>query len=273
MTENNQEYNNFRISVPKAYEEMFSHFYFAENKSAVTITKTLLPSYQTILIFNFGTTPYLHSRQQTRIEIDKCLVIGPVKQAFDYSLPPKAQILTVNFKDDAFSRFFGSAAIAEHLPIHPDELLNQDCFTMLWHELQKINSTENRVNHILAFCGPYLVQRNKIAEQLANFQEQSLNPIKSVASKNSQSERNIQLNHKKHFGYSAKELNRYQRFLKAIDLIQMLSSGARKIDWFDIILECGYYDQSQLINDFKHYINLSPAKYLKFQQDICNPIT
>jgi AraC-like DNA-binding protein len=45
------------------------------------------------------------------------------------------------------------------------------------------------------------------------------------------------------------------------------------MDWFEVINECGYYDQSQLIHDFKHYINLSPAKYLKFQQDICNPKT
>ncbi|HEY0298211.1 MAG TPA: AraC family transcriptional regulator [Arachidicoccus sp.] len=53
--------------------------------------------------------------------------------------------------------------------------------------------------------------------------------------------------------------------------MQSIASNAKKIDWFDIISECGYYDQSQLIHDFKHYINLSPVKYLSFQQDICNP--
>jgi len=273
MTEQNPEYNNFRIAVPTAFEEVLSHFYFAANNSSNIITKTLLPSYQTILIFNFGDRPVLHTKQNTRIEVDKYLILGPVKQAFDYSLPPNAEILTVNFKDDAFYRFFGNVPFAEHVPINPDELVNEDCFSALWYDLNKMNNTNDRVNYILKFSEPYIATRNKIAEQLANFKEQSLNPIKSVASLNSQTERNTQLNHKKHFGYSAKEYNRYNRFIKTIELLQNLASSTSKTDWFEIITQCGYYDQSQLIHDFKYYINLSPTNYLKFQQDICNPIS
>ncbi|TDO82865.1 helix-turn-helix protein [Flavobacterium chryseum] len=271
--ENNPGYNTFRIAVPEVFEQVFSHFYFAENKSNETITKTLLPSFQTIMIFNFGAKPSFHTKQNTQIEIDKYLMLGPIKQAFEYSLPPNAEILTVNFKDDAFYRFFGNVCMAEHVPMNPDDLLNEDCFPLLWHELSKINDVDLRVKHILNFCEPYLKHRNKIAEQLANFKEPTLNSIKSVASQNSQTERNMQLNHKKHFGYSAKEVSRYERFLKTIDLLQKLATTNSKIDWFDVVAECGYYDQSQLIHDFKHYINLTPTKYLKFQQDICNPVT
>lgn len=273
MTEDNSEYNNFRIPIPSRFEEVFTHFYFAENKSGKLIYKTLLPSYQTILIFNFGAKPYLITKQNTKIEVDKYLIIGPIKQAFDYVLPYRTEMLTVNFKDDAFSRFFGNAAISEHLPISPDDLVNDDCFGILWYKLSKIQNIEARVNCILEFSEPYLVTRNKIAEQLSNLRDQSLNSIKYVASQNNQTQRNMQLQHKKHFGYSSKEYNRYERFLKAIELIQNLASLSSKIDWFEIVTQCGYYDQSQLIKDFKHYINLTPSQYLKFQQDICNPIS
>ncbi|MFT3902575.1 MAG: AraC family transcriptional regulator [Niabella sp.] len=271
MTQN-ETYDNFRIAVPTDYENVFSHFYFAENQSSETITKTLLPSYQTILIFNFGTKALLHSKQNTQIEIDKCFVLGTIKKAFAYSLPPQSKILVANFKDDAFFRFFGNALLTENLPVNPDELLDENCFTALWYELNKIDSVNEKVNYILEFCKPYLRERNAIAEQLTNFKEQSLNPIKTIASDTRQSERNIQINHKKHFGYSAKEINRYQRFLKAVEMIENIASKSSKDDWFTIISECGYYDQSQLINDFKHYLNLSPTKYLKFQRDICNPV-
>ena len=135
-------YNNFRIAVPTDYENIFSHFYFAENPSAETITKTLLPSYQTILIFNFGTKTLLHSKENTEIEIDKCLVLGTIKKSFDYSLPPQSKILVANFKDDAFFRFFGNALLAENLPINPDELLSENCFTALWYELDKIKNVK-----------------------------------------------------------------------------------------------------------------------------------
>ncbi|WBL20862.1 helix-turn-helix domain-containing protein [Zunongwangia sp. HRR-M8] len=272
MTQNSETYHNFRIAVPADYENVFSHFYFAQNQSRETITKTLLPSYQTILIFSFGTKTLLNSKENTQIEIDKCLVLGTIRKAFEYSLPPQSKILVANFKDDAFYRFFGNISLTKHSPIHPDKLLRENCFTSLWYELHRMDNVEEQVNYILEFCKPYLLQRDKIAEQLIKFKEQSLNPIKAIASHNNQTERTIQLKQKIHFGYSVKEINRYERFLKAVEYIENIASKATKEDWFTIINDCGYYDQSQLINDFKHYLNLSPTKYLKFQQDICNPI-
>ncbi|MDN3596841.1 helix-turn-helix domain-containing protein [Zunongwangia endophytica] len=272
MKQNGETYNNFRIAVPTEFKNIFSHFYCAENKSNETITKTLLPSYQTIFIFNFGTKALFNSKQNTQIEMDKCLVLGTIRKAFQYSLPPQSKILVANFKDDAFYRFFGNISLANHSPIHPDELLDENCFTSLWYELEKNDNAEGQVNYILEFCKSYLQPRDKIAEQLINFKGQSLNPIKAIAIDNEQTKRNIQIKQKKYFGYSVKEINRYKRFLKAIEYIENIASKASKEDWFTIINNCGYYDQSQLIKDFKHYLNLSPTKYLKFQQDICNPI-
>jgi AraC-like DNA-binding protein len=34
------------------------------------------------------------------------------------------------------------------------------------------------------------------------------------------------------------------------------------IDWADIAIACGYYDQSHLINDFQKLSGLSPAEYI-----------
>jgi AraC-like DNA-binding protein len=159
----------------------------------------------------------------------------------------------------------------ETFPIHADELLNENCFTVLWEKLNKINDTNRQVQYILDFCKPYLQHRDPITAQIAGFNDDNQSLIKTISEKNNLSERAIQLHHKKHLGYSAKELDRYRRFLKAIQLVQTIASDSSKMDWFEIISECGYYDQSQLIHDFKHYLNLTPSKYLKLQQHICNP--
>lgn len=271
MTENNPLYHQSRIAVPAEFEEVFTHFYAAENASGEVITQTLLPSFQTILIFSFGRRVSFITEQQTEISMDKCIVAGPIKRAFRYSLPPHSEILVANFKDDAFFRFFGQSSIAEYTPVHPDDLLERNCFTLLWKELSPINESEERVDHILKFCRPYLQQQNPIIKQLTGTKQPTLNPVKLVAEQNRQTERNVQLNHRKYLGYSAKEQNRYQRFLKAVKEIQQLASNTtRKIDWFEIIDTCGYHDQSHLIRDFQYYLNLSPTQYLKFQQDICN---
>jgi hypothetical protein len=51
------EYNEYRISVPQEFENVFTHFYFAENISENPVTKTLLPTYQTILYSVLGKMP------------------------------------------------------------------------------------------------------------------------------------------------------------------------------------------------------------------------
>jgi len=265
-----EENNNYRIAVPSEFESVFSHFYFAENKTDIAITKTLLPSFQTILVFNFGTKGYLKSQNNTVLEAEKCLVLGPIKQAFDYTLQPGSEILVANFKEDAFYRFFGNALLTHSLPIHPDALIPENCFNALWEELQIISDSRQRVSVILDFCRPYLREQNTIMSLLADFKNESLHPIKAIASQTNQTERNIQLSQKKFFGYTIKEVTRYERFLKAVEQIQQNIQKAEKTDWLQIVDGCGYYDQSQLIHDFRYYMNLSPTKFLKFQQDICS---
>lgn len=269
MKSDDQTYHHYRLPVPKEFETVFSHFYFAENRSNDPITKTLLPSFQTIMVFNFGTKARLISSAENEIEVEKCVVLGPIKSAFEYTLAPGTQILVANFKGDAFYRFFGKAFLSDHLAINPDEEMEENCFTYLWQQLNSIANVSDRVDCILDFCRPYLKLQDSTAALLANFKDEILNPIKSIAEETGQTERNIQLMHKKHFGYSAKEVSRYQRFIKAIRQIEQILLSSKNVDWFKIIEECGYYDQSQLIHDFKHFINLSPKHYLRFQQYIC----
>ncbi|UKB80589.1 helix-turn-helix domain-containing protein [Chryseobacterium sp. MEBOG07] len=264
------EYNECRISVPQEFENVFTHFYFAENTSKTPVTKTLLPTYQTILLFCFGESAAMSTRGKTIIGVDKCMVFGPVRQAFDYTLPVGCSILVANFKDDAFFRFFGKVSIEQSIR-HPDELLRENCFTDLWHQLTGLHSTAEQVSHILEFCRPYLQHQDTTSKLLSSFENDFFNPIKVIAAQTHQTERNIQRKQKEQFGYSLKELTRYNRFLKAIKALEERIGKQDKIKWFDIIAECGYYDQSQLIHDFKHFINISPAQYLKFQQEICNP--
>ncbi|MFT3826625.1 MAG: helix-turn-helix domain-containing protein [Chitinophagaceae bacterium] len=263
-----EHYISERIPVPAAFDKVFTHFYKAANNSNEAVRKTLLPSYQTIMVFSFGTPVSFTSQQQTSITPDNCLVIGPIKQPIDYTLPAGAEILVANFKADAFYRFFGQALI---IATHPDELLGETCFSKLWSQLKDISTATGRVQYILDFCEPYLRDSDNLSERITQMMPEAtvVNPVKIVARETQQSERSVQMKHKAQFGYSVKEITRYQRFLKAIELVQQQATEAKKVDWFDIVHECGYYDQSQLINDFKHYVHLSPTQFLKFQEDIC----
>jgi AraC-like DNA-binding protein len=262
-------YVEHKIPVPEAFRDVFSPFYYAENKTENSITRTLLPSYQTIMIFIFGNGATIQSPANEKMAIKKCIVLGPVKRAFNYTLLTNTQLLVLNFRDDAFYRFFGTAAPADNLPLDPNVLVSDNCFIRLWENIQFLDSPTKRIHHILHFCKPYLKAQPLAAQQLLSFRGSTISPIKKIAADSYQSERSIQLRHKKYLGYSAKELARYERFMKAIKMIQNKAMKATKENWFDIIDQCGYYDQSQLIKDFKHYLHLSPAKYIKVQCSIC----
>ncbi len=260
-------YVQYRIAVPPEFSGVFSQFYYAHNGTASAVTHTLLPSYQTLMVFALTGGLWLDTKEHTRIMVTQCMITGPVRQAFRYTLEPGATMLVVSFKDDAFFRFFGAQALPLHIPVPADTLLPDNCFTGLWAYLQQLDTPEQQVAALLDFSRPYLKVQDPLSQRLSGFDEQVQSPIKALSQELQQSERNLQNHYKKYFGYTAKEKSRYLRFIRAIHYLQQHPGTT---DWFELIHTFGYYDQSQLIHDFKHYLGLSPGQYLKFQQDICS---
>jgi AraC-like DNA-binding protein len=271
MDDGKNAYLTRHISAPDAFIEVISHFYVAENHTGEPIHKTLVPSFQTILVCSFGAPLVLTTSLHRTLRIDKISILGPVKQAFEYTLPPGAEMLVANFRSDGFFRFFGKA-LQGLRPSDPDDLLRDNCFAQLWETLEPMTTMDERVSRILAFARPYVRPQDALITQIEQMRKENIrnSPVKEMAGRSGQTKRNIQLKHRQRLGYSVKELTRYERFLKALELVgRQISAGHKKVDWFDIIHDCGYYDQSQLIHDFRHYLGLSPTRYLKAQKDIC----
>ncbi|WP_134091148.1 AraC family transcriptional regulator [Olivibacter sp. XZL3] len=257
---------SYRIAVAEKYAEVLTHFYVARNDSALPVSKTLVPTFQAILVFNFGEPAQVILEGSQEIHGGKCLVFGPVKKQLTYLVQPGSELLVVNFKDDAFYRFFGNALAGEQVPVHPDALLDTNCFEQLWHRLSLMKCVEERIRPLLDLCEPYLKNRNPIAAQLADFSDETQNEVKAVAADMQISERTVQKAYKKHFGFTSKEKQRYQRFLR---LIRALHKAKEMVDWQNIAYRYGYYDQSHLIHDFNYYLGVSPEQYLKSREDMC----
>jgi transcriptional regulator GlxA family with amidase domain len=58
-------------------------------------------------------------------------------------------------------------------------------------------------------------------------------------------------------GLSPKLLARIVRFQNVIATVER---NARR-DWAALALDCGYYDQAHLINDFRRFAGMSPVRY------------
>jgi methylphosphotriester-DNA--protein-cysteine methyltransferase len=60
-------------------------------------------------------------------------------------------------------------------------------------------------------------------------------------------------------GLTPKLYCRVRRFQEVLTLVQ----GAVDIDWTDVALACGYYDQAHFIHDFRAFSGLSPTAYVR----------
>ncbi len=61
-----------------------------------------------------------------------------------------------------------------------------------------------------------------------------------------------------HVGFTPKQLSRLIRFSRAVDRIR----DAEAVDWVEVALECGYYDQSHFHRDFRRFTGATPGEFL-----------
>jgi AraC-like DNA-binding protein len=73
---------------------------------------------------------------------------------------------------------------------------------------------------------------------------------------------------KRNVGITPKAYLRIMRFQKAVSSID----AGKPAEWDMIAQECGFYDQSHFINDFKHFSGFTPEQYSKIHKNYQNYI-
>jgi len=72
------------------------------------------------------------------------------------------------------------------------------------------------------------------------------------------SERQLERQFQRFTGFSPKQFIRIARFQNTMQFY-----GSQELRLTDVALNCGYYDQSHFINDFKQFSGLNPKEYFK----------
>jgi AraC-like DNA-binding protein len=70
----------------------------------------------------------------------------------------------------------------------------------------------------------------------------------------------------KYVGLSPKQFVRLTRFQHAVLHIER----SKQIDWMQVANDCGYYDQSHFIKDFKEFSGFSPSEYVQRKYEFVN---
>lgn len=92
--------------------------------------------------------------------------------------------------------------------------------------------------------------------------------INTIAKKAGYSQKHIIDLFKRQVGVSPKKFLKIVRFQNAINQIDLKIN----FDWTSIVYECGYYDQSHFISDFKQFSGFTPSAYLLQKSEHLNYI-
>lgn len=57
----------------------------------------------------------------------------------------------------------GEAMSFLNSPVNPDDLINENCYNLLWNKLAGLQSAEEKVDLLLRFCKPYIKERSVTA--------------------------------------------------------------------------------------------------------------
>lgn len=97
-----------------------------------------------------------------------------------------------------------------------------------------------------------------IVEFIAQLQAEPVDSLNDLIEAYPASQKKLIDDFKKYVGLTPKY---YQRILRFNDLLKKLHDN-NEISWTDIAHDCGYFDQSHFIKEFKHFSGFNPGEYI-----------
>jgi AraC-like DNA-binding protein len=93
--------------------------------------------------------------------------------------------------------------------------------------------------------------------------------ISSITDRTGLSSRRFAEVFRQEIGMNPKVFSRVHRFQRAV---RTVGGDGQNIDWADVALACGYYDQAHFIHDFREFSGLAPSTYLRTRTEHLNHV-
>ena len=214
-----------------------------------------------------GCEPYVaeslpHPNVHVIFEPTGSVVAGVHTHKFSRVLEGQSQVFGVKFRPGGFRPFLKSPAskLADRMvPIQ--RILGKDV-TALQEIVLSSKSENERVQAANAFFRARMPQPDTkiaLAGELMEriLQERDIKTVDDLVARTEIGKRSLQRLFNEYVGVSPKWVIRRYRLH---ELVERSNSG-EELDWAQLALELGYFDQAHLINDFRSITGYSPTEY------------
>jgi AraC-like DNA-binding protein len=189
------------------------------------------------------------------------MLCGAHSQGFIINNDNKISMMGVHFKPGGSASFF---------PLPAGELHNQRIsLDEIWHsratelrdQLLETSTWSDRFLVLEKFLLMVMQPPDRytaIDLALHQFDRSPTTSVSEVTDKIGFSTRHFNQIFRNRVGLTPKLFCRIRRLQQVLDLV----SGKERVDWTDVAIACGYFDQAHFIHDFRMFANCTPTEYL-----------
>jgi AraC-like DNA-binding protein len=205
-----------------------------------------------------------HPNFQVVFEKDHSMVSGVFTNKFSRTLEGRSHVFGIKFNPGGFRPFLkvpASSLANRTVPVR--RVFGKGKAVDVLEALLVSSAEENEmVEAANAFFRERMPAPDKtiaLAGQIVGriFQERDIKTVGDLVARTSIGKRSLQRIFNEYVGVSPKWVIRRYRLH---ELVERINSG-EQLDWADLALELGYFDQAHLINDFRSIIGYSPTQY------------
>jgi AraC-like DNA-binding protein len=241
------------------------YLWYMESPSPLGGNELSLPDGSVDLIIDLSSAQKvpMANASHERLLLDPVFVCGPHSRPFVICNTPETRVIGVHFKIGGAYPLLGwplNQLLNVMLPMDSiwgsmagelrEELLDltnvDDMFRMLSRRLMNLAANRLPIHPAVQ----YAIEQLDIGEQTGH--------IQLLVDRIGMSHRRFIELFKRETGYTPKSYSRIRRFQS---VLKTMGSSPNDIDWSDLALGSGYYDQSHFIKDFRAFSGLSPSAY------------
>jgi AraC-like DNA-binding protein len=200
------------------------------------------------------------------------LLSGAYSESFLIDTTQHASILGVHFKPGGAFPFLNLPAGKLHNTHVGLDVLWGSKAGVLWERLQEAKTPRARFivleQSLLAQASKPLARHPAVEFALNEFDSGRAQTVAHVTEQLGLSPRRFIQVFNEQVGLTPKLYCRIRRFQHVLRLVH----PRQHIDWLDVALSCGYYDQAHFIRDFRAFSGLNPTAYLDVRGDHLNHV-
>ena len=216
-----------------------------------------------------GCPPYVaenlpHPNVHLIFENQNAVVAGVQTHKFSRVIDGQSQVFGVKFRAGGFRPFykFAVSTLADRL-IPGSRVFGKDLKALenvafsSCGEDEKVGAADAFFHARMPKADPAVALSGKLVDLI--LKETAIKTVSDLARRADMSQRSLQRLFSEYVGASPKWVIRRYRLH---ELLEKFGSGG-KMDWPQVALDLGYFDQAHLINDFKSIVGYSPTEYQK----------